>query len=293
MDTDRGGADVSNPDEFVSSGFNAIDGVARITVRQSQRAKTAGRIDVNQDSLIYSNRYAYWLDGKHHPEGEFLFRYLVEHPNSYTLEAPVDQDKVRLTVPWQPLFRKTPLGTRQFVLDPRKGFLPVRGKARWDEPGSPPSWRTEEFVVEASQLVGDVWMPTKLKEMISSSNGDNNTVAVWIMDVTKIESGNVTAKDLKVSFSKGMEIVDAIKGIAFVVGENGQPTRVERLVGARPQTALPPAVSQKPAGTMWRNLLILASVVMGIALAMITVQRIVAKRRAKLLEGEIQPSPKA
>jgi hypothetical protein len=38
-----------------------------------------------------------------------------------------------------------------------------------------------------------------------------------------------------------MEVVDAIKGVAYVVGANGDPTKVEGLVGARPEIKTPKA----------------------------------------------------
>lgn len=223
MDTDRGGPDVSHPQKFVVCGLDATSGVVRSTVRFNNRDRSAGRIGVEVDQINHFNRYAYWLEGEHTMVAEYVFRYLVDHRSHFTLE-PASENKVCLIVPWHPYESKEPLGARTFLLDPAKGFLPVHGMARWDEVrrGGKTSWRTEEFFVEAAELVGDVWMPTQLKEVIGASTGGDGKVNVYDIKVSKIEAGTVTAEDIEVPFPMGMDVVDTIKGETYVVGPNNE-----------------------------------------------------------------------
>jgi len=277
MASERGGVDVAIPNEFINSGYNPREGIGKSTVRFKGNDRTSGRIDTVHDIAEEDNRLAYWLDGKHVPWGEYLFRFLVDHKDHYTIEAPVEQTMVRLTVPWQTMYNSKPWGTREFILDPSKGFLPIRGKGRWETDKltiGKTVWRTEEFEVGASQLVGDVWMPMMLKEIIASSSGRPNQCAVLETKVTKIEWGTVEPKDLEVSFPPGMKIVDAIKGETYVVDANGEPTQVERVVGVE----APPPLT-KATRTNWLSILIGVGLLCAVVLAFFW--RLLRKNRAK------------
>ena len=234
IDAERGReSGIAAPLKFTSLNFDSDQGIGRVTSHLSNRTRKYGRIAAKPDPLSEMNRYGYWLDGKHNVWSEYLFRYLVEHCGNFSFEAPVDGDKVRLTVPWKPIFTDQPLGTREFILDPSKGFLPVRGEAHWnDRREAQPSWRIESFTVESSQLVDGVWMPTKLKEHIRASTG-KGTGNVYDITVTKIEAGNVTPEDLVVEFPSGTQVVDAIKRISYVAGDDGTPTpdSIEPILG--------------------------------------------------------------
>jgi hypothetical protein len=245
IDTVKGGADVSKPAMWVSSGFDSDAALGRYTVRFAEAEPGSGRIDVVEDPVIFQNRYLYWLDGKHKAQGEFLIRYLFDHRDNFIIASPARKNYARLIVPWQPMISDTPIGTREVLLDVSKGFLPIEGKGSWKLETSEGEtwWRTEEFYVESSQLVGDVWMPTKLKELVGADSLGSGKVNVWETEVSKIEVGSVKATDLVIPFPKGMNVVDAIKGTAYVVGDEGEMTQVERLVGAGkvvPPEAPPP-----------------------------------------------------
>lgn len=272
---DRNDVDVSKPTHIESSNFDRGTGIGRSTILYTEKGKVFGRIDVIPDRIMASNRYAYWLDGEANPIADYLFRYLVEHRDSYTIECPVEKDKVRLTVPWQPSYSDRPLGRREFWLDPRKGFLPIKGRARWElRTAKDPEWRIEEFIVGASKLVGNVWMPTELQEVISASTARPGIANVWSMKVENIESGNVTPQDIEVPFPEGAMVVDAIEGVGYYLGKNGDRTRVRRLVGAMTP---PAAVDQSVTIRFW-FVLLNAGVILVLAAAILW--RLLAKRRA-------------
>jgi hypothetical protein len=243
MDTIRGGGMSVEPLplESVASGFNAEAAVATSTIHFGNTPRCFGRTDVSPDPINDSNRYAYWLDGKDTAEQEFFIRYIVNHRSD--LEVDVSGvENIRLTVPWKPFWSEKVIGKRSFELDPRKGFLPVRGMARWEilgQDGKSSDWRNEEFFVEASKIVGDVYMPTKYRELLSASTLGDGLVTVWQTDVSKIEAGNVTLKDIEVPFNEGMEVVNAIEGVFYVVGPNGKRLRQQPLVGPKTPSLAP------------------------------------------------------
>jgi thiol-disulfide isomerase/thioredoxin len=258
----KGGPDVLKPNEFAESGFDSVTGVVTSTVRFDTWPRTFGRIDVNQSFDIRENRYAYWLDGT--PDrrdlADFLIRCLVDQFHHWKIVAPVNQDKVSLTFPWQPPWSNEPLGTRELILDPGKGFLPIQGTAHLETPQSNGSllWRSEEFFVEASRLVGGVWMPTKLKEQVCASSTGPEHIVIWETEVTKIEAGTVTADDLIVLLPEGTEVVDALRGMSFVVGPGGDRSRFRPLLDEKARQRAIDALVGKPApefpeGATWLN----------------------------------------
>ncbi len=211
---------------WMASGFDADQGVGRSTGRVKGKEKTYGRIDTKHNPAVGDNQYRYWLNGDYPRWQEYLFRYLLSRRGEFEIEAPVEGDKVRLTVGYQPSWAKESGGKRAFLLDPQEGFLPIRGDSRWD--GSPgrdgrPQWRVEKFTVTQSKLVGDVWMPIEMRFAIACSAATVPGFTVYDMTVSKIEGGKVTPADLEVPFTEGMFVVDAIKGVSYKAGPDGQP----------------------------------------------------------------------
>lgn len=209
--------------QWVNSGFDGSEGVARSTVRFSNGHTPGGRIDTVPDRIIIDDRYAYYLDGNYPHEEEFLLRELLKFRDEWDLAA-TGKDTVQIVVPFKPWWEKKPGGKRVIDLNPEKGFLPIAGESRWDgkDANGIAHWRIERFVVEESQNVDGVWMPTRLHEEIASS-ASPETIAVYDTKVTAIEHGEVTAENLYVPFTKGMEIVDAIRAVTYVSDANGNP----------------------------------------------------------------------
>jgi len=208
--------------QFLNSGFDSQEGVARSTVRFKEDRRSAGRIDTVPDRIIIDDRYIYWLDGSFRHREEYLFHNLLDHRDEFEV-AILEDGRLQLTVPYQPWWAKKAGGKRKITLDPLKGFLPIRGDSRWD--GGPSDWRIERFVVEQSRQVGDIWMPIKIHEEICASPSAE-TFAVYETVVVKIEHGKVTPADLHVPFTKGMQVVDAIKGVTYIADVNGDPAGV-------------------------------------------------------------------
>jgi len=102
--------------------------------------------------------------------------------------------------------------------------MPVRGKARWQDASG---WRSEEFSVDEADAVNGLWIPTKITEIVGSSSfGPEMPDAVNVIETTvqNIRVGAVTALDLVVEFPEGTEVVDAIDGVGYTIGADGQRT---------------------------------------------------------------------
>ncbi|MGO9112544.1 MAG: M56 family metallopeptidase [Thermoguttaceae bacterium] len=226
----------AEPSYCSSCGLNSAEGVARNT-GIDLRGKTPphGQVQYPYPDDC-SDRYIYWFDRKDpRPNpilGEYLFPYLISHQEQFDIKSPIAGGKVQLTVPWQPWWTTKPGGKREYILDPEKGFLPVRCDSRWDDATlvrGKPQWRIEKLAVGESRLVGDVWMPTKLTdETIVSHMSD--MIAVCEMKVSRVEPGTVRPGDLFVPFTGGMQIHDTIEGVTYVTdaaGNAAAPIKLE------------------------------------------------------------------
>jgi hypothetical protein len=216
-----------------SCGVNAEEGVGRnTTVCKDGKQPPSGQVQYPFDPTD-NNIYVHWLDGNHsidllngspHRE-DYLFRDILMHKDAFEIETPVEGGMVQLTIPYQPGWAEKPGGKRVFLLDPQKGFLPVRGDSRWREAprnGDQVQWRVERFVVEDSRLVGDVWMPFKLTEQTLASPVPE-MIAVVAIKVSRMECGTVKRADLAVRFTEGMKVVDVIEGVSYVADAQGNP----------------------------------------------------------------------
>ncbi len=283
IDSEKGGYDVSQPDEFGKCSFDAGTGMRRSTLNYKEVPRLFGRIDVTPSVDLYENRYAYWLDGKRDGQslGDYLIRDAVDWFGSSGVEAPVGRNLALLKVPWKPIWSKEPVGTRQFDLDPAKGFLPIRGTAYREQkaPGGRSLWRYEEFLVRESAIVGDVWMPTRLREIIRTSSTAPDQACVWETAVRSIEAGTVTPQDLEVPFPEGTEVTDAIQGVFYVVGPGGRKLKQQALMrSVPPRSAAAPPASSGTRGPWRRWIIVLGNLGLVAVVGSIIVAR--SRRRA-------------
>ena len=237
----------------VSNSWNREQGVNRSRVRQSQAPdRTDYQIRTDQDEIIVSgNRYWYWLDGERSTHGEHFLRYLYDNRDQISIDPAVDGEKtVTIRVPWDPWWKREYCGETRLVLDPKKGFLPIETHGRWEKGDQ---WRIQEYYVLESKLVGDVWMPTKLQEIRRASLLRPDEATVYNMTVLSIEQG-VTPEDLVLDFPPGAEVLDAIKGVFYVVGPNGEPTHERALVGM--DAVMAAEAAERRANPMWFWLLL-------------------------------------
>ncbi len=210
-----------------SRSLNSTEGVTRLAgVDRKGKTPPHGEVQYGHPD-DYSDHYVYWLDRKDpRPDpylGENLFPYLIRHQDQFEIKAPIAGGKVQLTVPWQPQWTTKPGGKREYILDPEKGFLPIRCDSRWDETdttGGRPQWRVEKLAAQESRLMGDVWMPTKLTNETAGSTVPDS-IDIVETKVSRIEAGAVKPGDLFVPFTKGMQIEDTIEGVTYVADAQG------------------------------------------------------------------------
>ena len=254
-----------------NSGYNADEGVARMTVKQAGYG--AGRIDTKPDQVIDCDRYLYFLDGTYPHEEEHVLRDLLRLEDQWIVE-PVDPDVVRITSPFQPWWEKTPGGSRVILLDRSRGYLPTTGASRWDHANG--SWRIERFTVPDAVQIKDTWMPMRITEEIAASPAPN-TFAVYNTTVKSIEQGVVSESDLLVPFSKGIQVVDAIKAVTYTADANGSPAGpVEPVYGAGDLPAAP-----EPRATSMRTVLVVGTVAVCLILIAVATMRKRPRRQLK------------
>lgn len=223
-----------NAEPYVCSsvGFNAAEEVKRnTTVHKDGKKPAFGQVTYpsNEKSL---SRYYYWVSDetdqlKEHRIASWelcIFAGLLQHKDKFEIETPVSGDKVRLTMPYQPGWAKKSGGQQIYILDPRKGFLPICCDARYDDlsKDSPIKWRVKKFEVTESRLVDDVWMPVILTEKTFNSLAPE-MIACYQTKVLRIEHGKVTHADIRVPFTEGMKIADTVEGVTYTADAQGRP----------------------------------------------------------------------
>jgi hypothetical protein len=227
-----GGILKDRPDECVTNAFDAAQGVNRGLVNAASLRNTYARIDVKQDELVVTrNRYSFWFDGRRSHAGEHFLRYILDHGDALTVDASDHGEAtIVVTLPWAHNWDGQIDGEHRLHLDPLRGFMPVRTFARWED--ATHDWRSNAWHVLESRLVGEVWMPTRLQEVRRGSRLDPGTASCYQITVSSIEQGRVVPEDLYLEFPRGTEVVDAIRGVGYVVGPHGEETQLEPLIGA-------------------------------------------------------------
>jgi beta-lactamase regulating signal transducer with metallopeptidase domain/protocatechuate 3,4-dioxygenase beta subunit len=224
-------ADATIPVSVSFHVINAEEGIARnATTWPDGKYRPQGQVQYP----VYDNSsyYVYWFDRKTpRPDqflGEPLFPYLIARKDEFEIKSPVEGNKVELSIPWQPEWARRPGGKRRYILDPQKGFLPIRCDSRFDDvkTNEKPQWRVEKFVVEDAKLVGDVWMPTRLSNTTIASSVPE-IISTRRISVPRIEQGTVKPADLFVPFTKGMQVSDTIEGVTYTADVQGNATDVK------------------------------------------------------------------
>ncbi len=227
----------AEPDSWSFCGVDAQEGLGRTTSFSKEiKPSLQGQVQYPFKPPCRPCRWGYdfWIQsipnkGKGTGFNEkCLFYQLLKLKDHYQIEAPVAGGKIRLTVPWQFPQENDSGGRRVFLLDPRKGFLPVRyeGRQNWQLTNGQKLWMEERFTVEESRLVGDVWMPIKMTETRSSSPSRDqpDRIAVDKTTVTKIEQGQLTRADIKAPpFPEGMLVQDTVEGVTYTADAQGRP----------------------------------------------------------------------
>ncbi|GHT23047.1 hypothetical protein FACS189419_06460 [Planctomycetales bacterium] len=238
------------------SSFDRQEGIMRGTFWEERYGdkRLAGRIDTVQDRVVTENRFWHWLRADFVTsetsgdirEDQHIFPLLVSTANDWKIQLLSEQQMIQLDIQFIAHISddlKFP-GKATFILDYQKGFMPIKGKSYNEGFFSPKraergdkSWQDRNFTVEKSVLVGSIWMPTHLQEEQTSSviPGFCN---IFKMEISDIEFGTVTKKDVEIQFPEGAEIVDAIEGVFYKTDANGKPieTTIEPLYELDPQS---------------------------------------------------------
>jgi hypothetical protein len=212
------------------SNYDASSGVVKATADSQNLKVGLGAISPRKDPIWATNRYGYWLDGEKNGFAEYLFRELVSLRDFYSIRTRDGDQFIELDVPWHPRGFPNADGKWTYVLDSSKGFIPIEGRGHWEstdartgKKGGQAHWRTEHFWVKGMKLVGDVWMPTELKEIVRASTAKKDVATIYETKIIEIEHGNVRSDDLAVEFGDRRRVVDKIEGASFLTDPHGEP----------------------------------------------------------------------
>jgi LPXTG-motif cell wall-anchored protein len=232
--------------QWATAWWDSKEGIQKTTLKNESLDRTFARIDtVLERSLLLNDHYSFWLQSgssETYQTPHYLFPYLLEHQNEWNIVAPFEEDKIQLTLGYDPGIRGTTAiqqeGKLSIVLDPSKDYMPIRGSMRGDMvfEKDRKHWREEIFTVKESKLINGIWMPYKLETRISSANSPINKISIIFSTITEMEQGKVTKEDVTMKFPESTEVTDAINGISYKTDVNGNPieSTIQPLYGLDP-----------------------------------------------------------
>ncbi|MCP4675115.1 MAG: hypothetical protein GY854_06340 [Deltaproteobacteria bacterium] len=213
------------PDRPTLKAITSMDvksGVSRSIATRPESPQVYGAIDTIPDSMIEAGRFFYWFADSFHKEvEEYPILYLLKKRDLVRYGGLSEQGLVRISIT-ESEPRNDFHDTREVLLDPEKGYLPVRIHRRWefrDKPDNGVSSFSDQTtqVAETKELNG-VWFPTHIVKTVfgrwSSSEG---FASVYDTSVEEITLGDVTPADLEVHFPEDAKVHDKIRGQWHVV----------------------------------------------------------------------------
>ena len=233
IDTTRP-ADLKFPDPFNAPmereflQWDNSQGVARVLVRYDGSESLSARIDSVGGSVGESDRFQLFVCGGARTRfGQFLLPQVISHEDDFSIQALESERLVEITLPWK--ICDDASGSRSIILDCEKGFLPIRG---FGNSKSGLLWQIEGFSVLESHDSDGFWYPVRMREYIVGPGMGPEVADVYDTCIAFLESGKVTLHDLTVTFPTGTRVIDAIKGVDYKVGDDGEPLNVESLIGS-------------------------------------------------------------
>jgi hypothetical protein len=236
--------------QVATSAYNLKSGEGRAVFSRPAKSILSGRICTRNDRVVDDARYVFWLSGEHPTPGAYLFQMLLAQKEEWQIAVGSKANLIRLRCPWSPYEGWT--GEKDIELDCDRGLMPVFCKGRSQ---SGDNWRIENFEVFESKLVGDVFMPTRMRELVSGNVLGPNVVTAYDTDIMDMSAGDVKKEDADLVFPEGTEVVNEIEGTGYHVGPDGKPVgAVTKLIGATSAVAL---ASAKKTGrpSRWTSLI--------------------------------------
>ena len=214
-----------------SAEWNAQDGVYKNMYEQDGLNRTFGRVDTEKNgSVMLNDDYAFWLSAgstemKDISPRYYLFPLFLEFQDTWNITTSAENKTVEISFtydPWPNRTYDTKEGILSALLDPEKGYMPVRISIQQNFTLGGNHWTESVVTVQESQLVRDMWMPMVLVKR-TGSDVLQKQVTILTTTIDRIEQGNVTPADVKITFPEGCEITDAISGDAYTIGADGKP----------------------------------------------------------------------
>lgn len=236
-----------------------------------------GRVDVEHDLLIRTNRLGFWV-GSYDGFSRYGWISSTLSKDEWELErSNEDQSVVLLTVPMlDDHGQNKKVGHRTLWLDEAKGYLPIRMATSTNDE----YWRKESFRVEDSiQLNTTTWFPTSLVEELQTFALGENVISIFETKVSNVELGTVTEKDLELVFPENTLVIDVVAGVSYLAnGQGGAIGKKRPIVGGLVAEADPVDENIQLSSNSYYSLIIMNLAVLAIIVGIWLIKRSGSKK---------------
>jgi len=193
------------------------------TVSTGGKPMKMGRVDSKHDNVLTGYPYQAFLL-KHplrSPKSHIPF--LLSCENDWAIER--GNGIVTITCPHRDWTGgdPTPGGVFRCELAVERGFCPSRiTELSGDHEKQEKSWVKIVTEVKEWRQVDDIWFPKKFVREAWCDQYAPGERGVSEVDLLDIEIGKVQLADLAVPFDEGTRVVDAIRGVQFTIGPDGE-----------------------------------------------------------------------
>jgi hypothetical protein len=242
----------------VTANYESDQGVAKSLSEVGKVDLSNAVISAADENIVYLNKVAYQLGGSvTHSFPDYIptfSQHILDHRKDMAVKVEKVENAELVVVTLPDVYgapSTPPRGTRSLWLDPSKGWMIVRMQSgRGEEGATNGYWMRDELNVLESKRFGNVWFPTRISESVRASNAETpGTASVWETDVQDVSVGNVTKKDLLISFPPGTFVHDRIQMLDYRIPlASGQLDAMETAIhthsGGASATA-PESISQQ------------------------------------------------
>lgn len=258
INTDAYGSHSANTPQTISaSAFSQRDGTATMFA-EGVKDHHYGRIDNRHDPIITLNAYDIFLLQNPRHTSVSIIPYLLAYKNEWAIDKSEHIIKVKTPHRWGIGADRNEAGYYLCYLDSRKAFAPIYVEEEWGNARERKgNWRRVVTVVTEDKWIGKINMPFAFTRTATGSALGNESEAISEVKVSQIEFGKLTEDDIRLEFPVGTEVIDALKGTTFFVGQDGNRLQEVSLH----QNFADFAAETAPRTSPWRSISIIANLI--------------------------------
>lgn len=206
------------------SAYDATTGISHMLGNHRDLNDLHGRIARRHDNIVQFNFYALFLSGHVGEHMPSHLDYLLMLSKYLDVDKEPSRDGLltaRTDYTWPGGIPGQQHESRRYWIDPGKGFLITQVESRLDikrADGGTAFKHIDAHVREVRQ-VDRVWLPISVLMSWRSQRTSPDRTNVSDIKVQSIHLGNLTKDDLKVVFPAGTKVIDNVRGVTYVAGQ--------------------------------------------------------------------------